>query len=93
MCFNMDLSSWRLFLELFLREDVSHCKALRRRILLDFDLHLARLILVSVFCSSPGPSGQVQIAHQSQCSFRFTRLRLLCVSVVLTLVSGRSASA
>ena len=55
MCFNTDLSSWRLVLELFLREDVSHCKALRLRILLDFDLRLVRLILVSVFCSFPGP--------------------------------------
>ena len=55
MCFNIDLSSWRLVLELFLREDVSHCKALLLRILLGFDLCLVRLILVSVFCSSLGP--------------------------------------
>ena len=55
MCFNIDLSSWRLVLEFFLREDVSHCKALLLRTFLGFDLRLVRLILVSVFCSSPGP--------------------------------------
>ena len=55
MCFNIDVSSWRLVLELFLREDVSRCEAFPLRILLDFDLRLVRLILVSVFCSSPGP--------------------------------------
>ena len=55
MCFNKHLSSWRLVLELFLREDVSRCKALLLRILLGFDLRLVRLILDSVFCSSPGP--------------------------------------
>ena len=32
MCLNMDLSSWRLVLELFLREDVSHCGASLLRI-------------------------------------------------------------
>ena len=53
-CFNKDLSSWRLVLELFLREDVSHWKALLLRILLGFDHRLVRLILDSLFCSSPG---------------------------------------
>ena len=38
-------------LELFLREDVSHCKALLLRIFLGFDLRLVRLVLVSVFRS------------------------------------------
>ena len=55
MSFNIDLPSWRLVLELFLREDVSHCKALHLRILLGFDIGLVRLILLSVFRSSPGP--------------------------------------
>ena len=45
MCFNIDLSSWRLDLELFLREDVSHCKALLLRTFLGFDLRLVRLVL------------------------------------------------
>ena len=48
---NIDLPSWRLVLELFLREDVSHCKALLLRTFLGFDLCLVRLILVSVFRS------------------------------------------
>ena len=51
MCFNKDLSSWRLVLELCLREDVSHCKALLLRFLLGFNLRLGRLILVSVSCA------------------------------------------
>ena len=51
MCFNIDMSSWRLVLELFLREDVSHCRALLLRIFLGFDLRLVRLVLVSVFRS------------------------------------------
>ena len=89
MFFNIDLSSWRLVLELVLREDVSHCEALLLRTFLGLDLRPVRLVLVSVFRSSPGPSGQFQIAHQSQCSFRFTPLRL-CVSVVLTLVTSVS---
>ena len=54
MCFNIDLSSWRLVLELVHREDVSHCNALLLRTFLGFDLRLVRLILVSVFRSSPG---------------------------------------
>ena len=61
MCFNIDLSSWRLILELFLREDVSRGKALLLRILLGFDLRLLRLLLVSVFCSSPGPLANVRL--------------------------------
>ena len=61
VCFNIDLPSWRQVLELLLREDVSHCKPSRLRTFLGFDLRLVRLILVSVFCSSPGPSGQFQI--------------------------------
>ena len=52
----------------------------------------AVLFFVSLFRSSPGPSGQFQIAHQSQCSFRFTRHHL-CVSVVLTLVTSVSSDA
>ena len=44
-----------LSLELFLREDVSRCKALLLRSLPGFDLRLIRLILDTVFCSSPGP--------------------------------------
>ena len=55
MCFNTDLSSWRLVLELFLREDVSHCRASLLRTFLGFDLRLVRLVLDSVFRSSPGP--------------------------------------
>ena len=51
MCLNIDLSSWRLVLELFLREDVSHCKALLLRTFLGLDLRLVRLVLVSVFRS------------------------------------------
>ena len=83
MCFSIDL--------LFLREDVSHCKALLLRTFLGFDLRLVRLVLDSVVRSSPGASGQFQIAHQSQCSFRLTRLRLcVSVSVVLTLVTSVS---
>ena len=42
-----------------------------------FDLRLVRLVLDSVFRSSPGPSGQFRIAHQSRCSFRFTPLSSL----------------
>ena len=61
VCFNKDLSSWRLVLELFLREDVSHCKALLLRISLGFDLRLVSLILVSVFCSSPGPPANFRL--------------------------------
>ena len=52
---------FQLALELFCREDVSHCKALLLRTFLGFDLHLVRL--VSVFRCSPGPSGQFQIAQ------------------------------
>ena len=55
MCFNMDLSSWRLVLELFLREDVPHCGASLLRTSLGFDLRLDRLVLDSVFHSSTGP--------------------------------------
>ena len=51
MCFNKDLSSWRLVLEIFLREDVSHCEALLLRTFLGLDLRLVRLVLVSVFRS------------------------------------------
>ena len=65
MCLDIDLSSWRLVREPFLREGASHCKALLLRTLLGFDLRLVRLVFVSVFRSSPGPSGQFQIAHQS----------------------------
>ena len=43
-------------------------------------------LCVSLFSWS---TGQFQIAHQSRCSFRFTRLRL-CVRVVLTLVTSES---
>ena len=42
MCLNIDLSSWRLVLELFLREDVSHCGALLLRTFLGFDLRTAQ---------------------------------------------------
>ena len=55
MCFHMDLPSWKLVLELFLREDVSHCRALLLRTFLGFDPRLVRLVLDSVFRSSPGP--------------------------------------
>ena len=90
MCFNIDLSSWRLVLELFLREDVSRCEAFiaypnHSR----FRSSLVRFFLDSVFRSSPGPLDRFRMAHQSRCSFRFTRLRL-CVSVVLTLVTSVS---
>ena len=61
MCLNTDLPSWRLVLELFLREDVSHCKAFLLRAFLGFHLRLVRLVLDSVFRSTPGPSGQFQI--------------------------------
>ena len=44
----------------FLREDVSHCKALLLRTFLGFDLRLVRLVLVSVFSLSPGPSGSIK---------------------------------
>ena len=54
LCFNIHLSSWKLVLELFLREEVSHCEALLLRILLGFDLRPVRPNLVSVFCCSPG---------------------------------------
>ena len=87
MCFNIDLSSWRLVLGLFLREDVSHCKALLLRSQERFrssPCSFHSRLGVSLFSWS---SGQFQIAHQSRCLFRFTRLRLLCVSVVLTLVT------
>ena len=53
-----DVLQHRFVLELFLREDVSHCGALLLRTFLGFDLRLVRL--VSVFRSSPGPSGQFQ---------------------------------
>ena len=55
MCSDIELSSWRLVRELFLSEDVSHCESLLLRILLGFALRLVRLIVDSVFCSSPGP--------------------------------------
>ena len=55
MCFNIDLPSWRLVLELFLLEDVSHCEALLLRTFLGFDLRLVSLVLDSVFRSPPGP--------------------------------------
>ena len=51
-----------------------------------FDLRLVRLVLDSVFRSSPGASGQFRIAHSR--SFRFTRLLLLCVGAVLILVTS-----
>ena len=41
MCFNIDLSSWRLVLDLFLRENFSNCKTLRT--FLGLDLRLVRL--------------------------------------------------
>ena len=50
VCFNMDLPSWRLVLELSLREDVSHCRALFRTFL-GLDLRIVRLVLISVFRS------------------------------------------
>ena len=53
---------------------VKHCFS---EPLLGLDLRLVRPVLVSL---SPGPSDIIQIAHQSRCSFRFTRLRL-CVGV------------
>ena len=84
-----DVLQHRLAFELFLREDVSHCKALLLRTFLGVDRRLLRLVLDSVFHSSPGPSRQFQIARQSRCSVRFTRLRL-CVSVVLTIVTSVS---
>ena len=90
MCFNIDLSSWRLVRALFLREGVSQCKALLLRIQerLRFSPCSSHSRLgVSLFSWS---SGQFQIAHQSRYSFRFTRLRLLCVGVVLTLVTSVS---
>ena len=83
-----DVLQHRLVFELFLREDVYQCKALLLRTFLGFDLRLVRLILDSVFRSSPGPSGQFHIAHQSRCSFRFTRLLLLCVGAVSKLVTS-----
>ena len=49
MCFNIDLSSWRLVLELLLREDVSHCEGLLLRTSLGFDLRLVRLVLTLCF--------------------------------------------
>ena len=52
---------FQLALELFRREDVSHCKDLLLRTFLGFYLHLVRL--VSVCRCSPGPSGQFQIAQ------------------------------
>ena len=51
MRFNIDLSSWRLVLELLLHEDVAYCKALLLRTFLGLDLCLVRLVLVSVFRS------------------------------------------
>ena len=90
MCLDIDLSSWRLVRELFLRKDVSHCKTLLLRILLGVDLCLVRLVLFSVFCSLSWSSGTFHIAHQTRCSFRFIRLRLLCVNAILTLVTSVS---
>ena len=46
-----DLPSWRLVLELLLREDVSHSKALHLRTLLFFDVLFVRLVFFSVFHS------------------------------------------
>ena len=104
MCFNMDLPSWRLVLELFLREHVSHCNALLLRTFLGFDLRLVRLVLVSVFRSLLVLRVNYRLVHlsQSRRSFRFsslvflaiccpkpTRARLrFCVGVVLTLVTS-----
>ena len=92
MCFNIDLPSWRLVLELFLREDVPHCKALLLRTFLGFDLHLVRLVLVSVFrplLVLPVNFGLVRLS-QSQCSFRFSSLVSLaiCCTKVTTRPTG-----
>ena len=81
MCFNIDLPSWRPVLELFLREDVSHCKALLLRTFLGFDLRLVRLVLVSVFRSLlvlPVNFRLVRLPH-SRCSFRFSSLVFLAI--------------
>ena len=81
MCFNIDLPSWRPVLELFLREDVSHCKALLLRTFLGFDLRLVRLVLVSVFRSLlvlPVNFRLVRLSH-SRCSFRFSSVVFLAI--------------
>ena len=63
MCFNIDLPSWRLVLEPFLREDVSHCKASLLRTFLGFDLvritvfSSAIVIDVIVHCHTAGALG------------------------------------
>ena len=49
-----DVLQHRLVFKPFLREDVSHCKASLLRTFLGFDLRLVRLVLDSVFRSSPG---------------------------------------
>ena len=92
MCFNIDLPSWRLVLELFLREDVSHCKALLLRTFLGFDLRLVRLVLVSVFrflLVLPVNFRLVRLS-QSRCSFRFSSLVFLaiCCTKVTTRPTG-----
>ena len=67
------------------------------RIFLTVECYFSESFLVSIFAlfasfssrcfAFSWSSSQFQIAHQSLCSFRFTRLRLLCVSMVLTLVT------
>ena len=90
MCFNVDLSSWRLVLELFLREDDFHCRALLLRTFLGFRLRLVRLFLVSVFRSLLVLLVNFRLVRlsQSRCSLRFTRLVLLCMGAVLMLVTS-----
>ena len=81
MCFNTDLLSWRPVLELFLREDVSHCEASLLRTFLGFDLRPVRLVLVLVFRSLlvlPVNFRLVRLS-QSRCSFRFSSLVFLAI--------------
>ena len=95
MCFNIDLPSWRLVLELFLLDDVSHCKALLLRTFLGFDLRLVRLILdcVSIFSwsfrsiSDCAPISMFVSMHSTS-SLRKRGLTLvICVGLMLRFVT------
>ena len=53
--------------------------------------YVSESFLISIFTLFVSFSSRCfEIANQSLCSFRFTRLRLLCVSVVLTLATSVS---
>ena len=72
MCINIDLSSWRLVLELFFVRMFLTAKQSFSESKTGFDLRLVRLILVSVSRYSPGPP--VNLRLRTSLDVRFDSL-------------------